>query len=478
MRVGHLDLVAASLALLLAGASSGAAQAPQDSAALPRGVVIPEVGCKEKPEQSYALYLPSNYLPDRRWPVLFAFDPAARGRVPVELAREAAEQYGYIVAGSNNSRNGPYAAQIEAADAMMQDVSHRFALDLRRLYATGFSGGARVATMVAQICKDCVAGVFAQGAGFPASQPPTEKPAFVYFAAVGDLDFNYYELVELEPKLDALAVPNRLRRFPGPHQWAPREVWMEAVEWLELIAMKQGRRGKVPAFIAQQFARASLQVNNLETSGDLYAAWQENRRLALDFDGLADTSLFTRRAEELKDSPAVREGARRERAAIEEQRRLIEPIAAELSALPADMFARAQARTRLTQQIADLLAQLKRNPPGEKSKVLRRAQTELFAQSLELGQSKLREKDSVRAVAYFEIAAELLPESPRPFLALARVHAQSGDKKAALRTLRQALATGFSKESLAAFLRDTPELAPFRNDSEFQSLTKPREGPR
>ena len=52
--------------------------------------------------------------------------------------------YGYVVAGSNNSRNDAYPRSIEAADAMMRDASRRFSLDLRRLYVTGFSGGARV----------------------------------------------------------------------------------------------------------------------------------------------------------------------------------------------------------------------------------------------------------------------------------------------------------------------------------------------
>jgi len=43
--------------------------------------------------QTYALYVPSGYSSARRWSVLLAFDPAARGRVMVEKYRAAAEQY-------------------------------------------------------------------------------------------------------------------------------------------------------------------------------------------------------------------------------------------------------------------------------------------------------------------------------------------------------------------------------------------------
>ena len=75
--------------------------------ALQRGTIIDRVECADDPAQTYALYLPSTYSPERTWSLLLAFHPAARGRLMVEKYQAAAEQYGYIVAASNNSRNGP-----------------------------------------------------------------------------------------------------------------------------------------------------------------------------------------------------------------------------------------------------------------------------------------------------------------------------------------------------------------------------------
>src|SRR5690348_15294041 len=111
------------------------------------GTIADRVVTAADPQQSYALYLPSRYTPSKRWPVIFAFDPAGRGRAPVELFRAAAESRGYIVAGSNNSRNGPGRPQMAAVAAMVGDVEQRFSVDPQRLYAAGFSGAARVAGM-------------------------------------------------------------------------------------------------------------------------------------------------------------------------------------------------------------------------------------------------------------------------------------------------------------------------------------------
>ena len=50
------------------------------AAELPRGTILDDVKCMADASQSYALYIPSNYSPDRAWSLILAFDPRARGR--------------------------------------------------------------------------------------------------------------------------------------------------------------------------------------------------------------------------------------------------------------------------------------------------------------------------------------------------------------------------------------------------------------
>ena len=138
---------------------------PVTAPELQTGVVISKVVCAGHAEQSYSLYLPSAYTSGRRWPIVFVFDPLARGDLPVRLMKDAAERYGFIVAGSNNSRNGSWKVQIEAAQAMSADAQGRLSVDTRRVYFAGLSGGARFAAALAQRCG-CAAGVILNSAGF------------------------------------------------------------------------------------------------------------------------------------------------------------------------------------------------------------------------------------------------------------------------------------------------------------------------
>src|SRR6185436_18956147 len=145
-----------------------------------------------------------------------AFHPGARGRQMVEKYQAAAEQYGYIVAGSNTSRNGPWSVSMTAVHAVSTDLGQRFSIDAERLYLTGLSGGARVAMMVA-LGKNNIAGVIASSAGFPDSQPRASVP-FAVFGTAGTEDFNYIEMRQLDRKLTS---PHRLVVFDGGHTLPP-----------------------------------------------------------------------------------------------------------------------------------------------------------------------------------------------------------------------------------------------------------------
>ncbi|HMF98267.1 MAG TPA: hypothetical protein VKE96_28400, partial [Vicinamibacterales bacterium] len=221
-----------------------AGTAPLRAQQLPRGTIIDSVTCADDSTQSYALYLPSTYSPDRAWSLLIAFHPAARGRTMVEKYRAAAEQYGYIVAGSNNSRNGPVSVSAASVRAMSGDLGQRFSIDADRMYLTGLSGGARIAMQVALGNKN-IAGVIASSAGYPDSKPRSSV-TFPVFGTAGTDDFNYIEMRQLDRKLTS---PHHLEVFNGGHTLPPDSVALDAVEWMELQAMKAGRKSKDEALI-------------------------------------------------------------------------------------------------------------------------------------------------------------------------------------------------------------------------------------
>jgi hypothetical protein len=259
---------------------------------IPRGQIVAHVACTNNTAQSYALYVPSNYTPDHEWPVIFAFDPGGRGINPVERYQAAAERYGYIVAGSNNSRNGSWAVSQAAVAAMTGDVNAKFRVDEKREYVAGMSAGSRVALGVA-LSSPNIAGVIASSAGYPDNRVRRELP-FPVFETAGTEDFNYLEMRDMDR---ALQTPHRLRIFEGPHVWLSSDVAMEAIEWMEIQAMKSGRKprdqSELDAILAKRISALPADAAQAgPLNSDAYAAFNA---IVSDFRDLEDVSRFSSR---------------------------------------------------------------------------------------------------------------------------------------------------------------------------------------
>ena len=495
-----VGVLVTSAAMACVAQTAPAAPSPAAKSSQPplaTGVILPQQVTAAKPDQSYALYLPSHYTPAKRWPIIYAFDPDARGSVPVELMKDAAERYGYIVLGSNNSRNGSWKVESEAAQAMWDDTHARLAIDDRRVYFAGFSGGARVASALAQACK-CAAGVLLSGAGFSSSAPPATV-GFAVFAAVGSFDFNYPELSDLDEKLEHAGSPHVLRHFDGPHQWAPAAVMDEALAWFRLIAMKQGPEARDDSFVALQKSQAVARAHALEQA-EPYEAWREYREAIATFAGLADTAALEQAASTLALQKAVRDGANREKQEFREQTQLAAGIYAGLAALrggarsrpesspateqpsagaqqhpslpglsgddgsPSDLFS----RTR--QQIVELRQRAASEKKPDKMRVYRRALSGVFIGAVEAGEGSLDAKSYSLAAEYFQLASDANPESGGVLQALARAEALANDRKAALQALHRAREKSKDLPAFSAWLNQEPAFAKLREDPQFRAL--------
>jgi pimeloyl-ACP methyl ester carboxylesterase len=286
---------------------------------VPLGQIIDDIVCAKDAAQHYALYLPPNYTADRQWPLILAFDPGGRGRRPLEQYLAAAEKYGYIVAGSNVSRNGSWSVSMSAAQAMGADVTARFSVDEKRIYTAGMSGGARVAMGLAMGSPKVISGVVASSAGYPDSKPRKTLP-FLVFGTAGNEDFNWLEMRSLDHSLTS---PHHLAVFQGGHVWLPSELAVEAVEWLDLQAMRAGKlprdQQRLDSLFAARRAKASAVTDEWQQCQLLEA-------LAADFRDYHDVSEVTATVAALRKNKAVKELQKREQAEEFQERRLLGDI--------------------------------------------------------------------------------------------------------------------------------------------------------
>jgi len=371
---------------LLAGGSASALD-------LPRGQIIDDVMCADDPAQHYSLYLPSTFTPDRAWPVILLFDAGGRGRRGVERYQAGAERYGYIVAGSNNSRNGPWKPSLDAARAMATDVAKRFPADSRRIYTAGMSGGARVAMMVALHPElmagrnHGVAGVLASSAGFPPGEARESVP-FPVFATAGTDDFNYLEVRALDR---ALKGPRRVVIFEGGHTWLPVEAATEGIEWLELQGMASGARPRNQPLIDDLFARRVARAEALENSLELM---RELESIARDFGPFKNVTVLKQRVAVLAARPDTVASLKAERDDVAREEESTAAMLALLEELDVD-----GGIAKLKARVTPLLAQAGASEDSSSRRIARRVLTGLRASTAGIRNPALQELlDQISAV--------------------------------------------------------------------------------
>lgn len=439
-----------------------------------KGKIIDKIICFQSPEHSYALYLPLGYNPEKKWPIIYALDPGARGALPLEHFREAAETYGFIMAGSNDSRNGPWEPIFRAVIAVWNDTQERFSVDLNRIYVTGFSGGSRASAYFSRIVGKPIAVVIGCGAGLPSQMKPSEiKPAY-YCGVVGKKDMTYLEMMELDDKFDEAGVSHRFFVFDGIHEWPPASVCIRVLEWLEIVSMKRGIRAYDEDLVKSVFIRECDLTHEQEKQGDLIVSLFNYENLLSLFKEEINTDHIKQNIERIKGSNEY------------------------LTALSIENKIR-QKELEYTKKFQGLLNFIGQNPvlsrdldkvfndfdiPSLKKMVLNKNKLEsemafrllygLEIDARNLGWDNLNKKNPKKAALFLEIAVEANTDDPSRlrylYYNLAAAYALDQNKNNAIKNLKLAVKNGFDDleylkgDESFKFIRKTPEFQKLVNE--------------
>jgi len=409
------------------------------------------VVCSASPDQSYASYTPSTFDPSRPWPILLCFDPVGKGDRPVRLFQSAAESHGYIVVGSYNSRNGPWEDNQVASDAMLRDVISRWPIDRRRVYAVGFSGGARWASYLG--LEGVARAVIACSAGFPTGEIPKEVP-FDFYGTAGNDDINREEMERVESDLSTLPIAHVLKIFHGGHEWMPEHLTNEALDWLDSQFRHVGIRDRYTALIGEEFKERLAAARTLPRR----EAFLEYSALASDFRDSLEVDAARKELKTLRKSAEIGEP----------EQQAVKHRAAAFS----EYLRRARDRTSPTAAALPAQWQDCANSPDDTPD--RREARSLVAAAMlhsvaEARACLSRKSDFTAAAAWAEHAVQLRPNHPILVFNFACLQALEDNREGALATLKLAVRVGFKDIPLAW---TEPAFKSLRGNPAFQMLLK------
>lgn len=445
------------LALLLLLGGTVLAAGPE------KGKVVENVAARADATQTYTLYLPPSHTAASKLPLLLIFDPRGRGTTAAEIFRPAAEQYGWILMSSNQTRSDGEAGVNERAIRALLPETTRWSADPKRLYATGFSGTAIVACALG-LNSGALAGVIGVGGRLVKEVPPADF-RFAHFGAAGDTDFNNREMRELDDALGRAGKPHRFEQFSGDHRWFDSALATDAVAWMELVAMKEERRARDEALIERLYAR---DLEAADALGESLDALRRHRNIVHTFHGLHAVDVSRAAIERLERSRIVLRSIDEEKAADELERRYVSDVFARLGTLLAQLRSDTPTKLRAAEafRLRDLQRRAKRE--GAEGRSAQRLLEMVYAQaSFYLTRQLFERKEYRVAAAVLGVATEIHPDRWPPWYNLAAAHARLGERREAVRALDRAFAAGF--HDLDQLARDE-DFSAVRNDPGYLKL--------
>ncbi len=419
-----------------------------------KGILVNPVICSADASQSYAIYLPSNYDSLYKYPVLFAFDAHAGGRIPVELYQFLAEKYGYILVGSNNSKNGLDATSLVAiANTFMNDVKQRFSLDERRIYVCGFSGGARVAANVAQ--QGGIAGLASCSAGFD----PKGALSFNFIGFAGNEDFNSNEMIQLKKLLDMTNTKHQLILFNGKHEWPKAEVFEDAFVWFEFSAMKDKLIPTNTELVKKYLTKEEAIVAKLKQSKNFYDAYTEADKTGNFVFGLIDCNSILTARTQLESTPELKR--------IFLEKNSIEKRESELQ----NFYRQAMQQHDVTwwkSEIKSLQEQARnQNLPVEEQRMLKRSLSFLSLLFYMASNSTINQNLLQQAIGYLQLYELVDPKNTEVYYLQARVAAKNKDAGTTISLLLKAIEMGFTDKMR---IQNETDFSFLQNESAMQEM--------
>jgi dienelactone hydrolase len=412
---------------------------------LQKDTILDSIRCRDHSDQSYALYIPPEYESGKEWPVIMIFDASARARLSVSLFKEAGKKFGYIIACSDNSRNGPMNNNLVCAAAMLADLNEKYRIDPKRIFVAGFSGGSRFAMAMACMGKG-IAGVIGCGAGLPNDNSllPASSANFIYYGLAGTRDMNYLEMHELEGWLSShTKITPYIRFFNGGHQWPDAAYLTDAVQWIKLQEMNKGIIPPDQGHISPACDRQLAVINTELNGGNQADAVMYLRYAVRDFQDKACAAGFNKMLSAAERSPSYTEAHKEwTRISAREQSKREDYVSYLSSLLYSGNYPDSAARW--WQSEIGSLKRMKEKGSAANSSMASRLMNFISILCSDQGTTFYRKKVFNLAVALFAICTQSDSENPLNYYNLARSKAGSGDLKGALEALIAAADHGFN----------------------------------
>jgi predicted esterase len=413
-----------------------------------KGELVPSALCLNDANQSYAYYLPKNYSDSVKYPVIIFFDPHGSGSYPVGLYKSLAEEFGYILMGSNNSKNGLQFEQTNGiVSSLVSEASTRFSADAKRISLAGFSGGSKVVLVGASKHPELLSVIYC-GAAIPFENISQLPPALAF---AGVRDMNYTEVMASGSALDEKKITHAMIEWKGKHEWPDSVSFEDAFYWCSFVAMKNK---SIAA--DQKLIKTFLQKKNKQqaTAKDDLSRFNLDKEVVAFLYNLTDVSPYLAKIKSLMQSPAYQKELQQQQNILQSESSLKQNYVQSFETKDMGWW-------------KSEIAKIRSLKSGPQEMMYQRILGYISLASYSYSNNAIKQNNFPAAQQFLAIYKLADPEnSEQPFLT-ACMYARQGDQQKALDALKKALQLGLKDR---AKIENEESFSSLRSNPEFSQL--------
>ncbi len=421
---------------------------PKVTQELKAGEITPTVFCDNDASQSYSLYLPKNYTDALKFPVIIFFDPHGSGSYPVGLFRSLADQFGYILMGSYNAKNGLQFDQTNIiVNSLIAEAGTKYSSDKKRISLAGFSGGSKVALVGASNHPELLSVIYC-GAAIPFDNIHQLPPA-LGFAGVRDMNFT--EVMASGPVLEAKKINHALIEWKGKHEWPDSLSFEDAFYWCDFNAM----RNKLLA-TDNNLVKNYLQKKNklIAASKNSLTQYDQFNQLIAFLQGVVDVSSYRQKLTSLMNGDSYKKELQKQQGNFQMESNLKQNYMECFQSKDLNWW-------------RDEISRMRNLKAGEQEMMYQRLLGYLSLASYSYSNNAIRQNNFSAAQQFLAIYKLADPEnSEQPFLT-ACMYARQGDQGKAIAALKEAVQLGLKDKGK---VESEESFNSLRGNTEFNKL--------
>ncbi|SFB76305.1 hypothetical protein SAMN04487891_102172 [Flagellimonas taeanensis] len=261
--------------LLLAFFSAFAASfvLSQEQMVLRKGEIIEAIPVQDSVQNTFSLYLPTNFSTDKKWPLLMIFEMEGKERQAMSMFVQAAEKQGYVLAAPKMRDTVSLTNSMIAVSKSLERTMGMLPIDNDRIYAGGAASGGRFASL-APILLNGIKGVISVGASIANRELLNLKQPFHFVGIVSRENYNYTPMLNDAELLDRLKFPNQVLLYEGNGNWPSIDDLEKGMQFFTLAAMGRRLIPKDSLYVEKAYREDLDKVNQLQRTGDLLWAEQ------------------------------------------------------------------------------------------------------------------------------------------------------------------------------------------------------------